>query len=42
MLKEYQDIFARDYKDLKGLFQEMGEMKIDIKSDAWLSKKTSI
>jgi hypothetical protein len=30
LLKEYQDVFARDYKDLKGLVQEMGEMKIDL------------
>ena len=29
LLKEFQDVFARDYKDLKGLVQEMGEMKID-------------
>ena len=29
LLKEYQDVFARDYKDLKGLLQEMGEVKID-------------
>ena len=25
LLKEYHDIFARDYKDLKGLIEEMGE-----------------
>ena len=31
LLKEFQDVFARDYKDLKGLVHEMGEMKIDIK-----------
>ena len=31
LLKEFQDVFARDYKDLKGLVVEMGEMKIDIK-----------
>ena len=30
-LKEFEDVFARDYKDLKGLVHEMGEMKIDIK-----------
>ena len=34
LLKEFQDVFARDYKDLKGLVHEMGEMKIDIKPDA--------
>ena len=33
LLKEFQDVFARDYKDLKGLVHEMGEMKIDIKPD---------
>lgn len=30
LLKEYQDVFARDYKDLKGLVEEMGEMKIEL------------
>ena len=30
LLKEYQDVFATDYKDLKGLVEEMGEMKIDL------------
>ena len=39
LLKEFQDVFARDYKDLKGLVHEMGEMKIDIKPDARLVKK---
>lgn len=34
VLKEYQDVFARDYKDLKGIFQEMGEMKIKLFLDA--------
>ena len=33
LLKEFQDVFARDYKDLKVLIHEMGEMKIDIKPD---------
>ena len=33
LLKEFQDVFARDYKDLKGLVHEMGEMNIDIKPD---------
>ena len=32
-LKEFQDLFARDYKDVKGLVHEMGEMKIDTKPD---------
>ena len=39
MLKEYQDVFARDYKDLKGLVEEMGEMKIDLLPKAILVKK---
>ena len=39
LLKEFQDIFARDYKDLKILVQDMGEMKIDIKADARPIKK---
>ena len=39
LLKEFQDVFAQDYKDLKGLVQEMGEMKIDIKTDARPIKK---
>ena len=32
LLKEFQDVFARDYKDLKGLVHEMGEMKIDVRA----------
>ena len=39
LLKEYQDVFARDYKDLKGLVEEMGEMKIDILPEAIPVKK---
>ena len=39
LLKEFQDVFARDYKYLKGLVHEMGEMKIDIKRDVRLVKK---
>ena len=34
LLKEFQDVFARDYRDIKGLFHEMGEMNINIKTDA--------
>ena len=41
LLKEFQDVFARDYKDLKGLVHEMGEIKIDIKTDARPIKKRS-
>lgn len=39
LLKEYQDVFARDYKDLKVLVEEMGEMKIDLLLEATLVKK---
>ena len=39
LLKEFQDVFARDYKYLKGLFHEMGEMKIYIKTDVRPVKK---
>ena len=30
LLKEYQDVFAHEYKELKGLVEEMGEMKIEL------------
>jgi hypothetical protein len=30
LLKEYQYVFALDYKDLKGLVEEMGEMNIEL------------
>ena len=39
LLKEFQDVFASDYKDLKGIVHEMGEMKIDINLDARPIKK---
>ena len=39
LLKEFQDVFARDYKYLKGLVHEMGEMKININPDAQPVKK---
>ena len=39
LLKEYQDVFARDYKDLKGLVEEMGEIKIDLLLNATPIKK---
>jgi hypothetical protein len=29
-MKEYQDVFSQDYKYLKGLVEEMGEMKIEL------------
>ena len=39
LLKEYQDVFARDYKYLKGLVEEIGEMKIDLLPKATPIKK---
>jgi hypothetical protein len=30
LLREYQDVFSQDYKYLKGLVQEMEEMKIEL------------
>ena len=39
LLKEFQDVFPRYYKKLKGLVQEMGEMKIDIEPDEKPVKK---
>ena len=34
LLKEFQDVFTREYKYIKGLVHEMGEMNIDMKPDA--------
>ena len=39
LLKEYQDVFARGYTNLKGLLQEMGQMKIELFPDTKLVKK---
>ena len=39
LLKEFQDVFARYYKYLRGLVHEMGEMKIKIKPDVQPVKK---
>ena len=39
LLKEYQYVFARDYKDINGLVEEMGEMKIDLLPEATPIKK---
>ena len=39
LLKEYQYVLTRDYKDLKGLVEEMGEMKIDLLLEATPIKK---
>jgi len=30
LLHEYQDVFSRDYKDLKGLVKDIGDIKIDL------------
>ena len=38
LLKEFQDVFARYYKYLKGIVHEMGEMKINIEPDVELVK----
>ena len=42
LLKEFQDVFAKDYKDIKGLVHEMGEMKINIKPDIRRRKEKTI
>ena len=39
LLKEYQDVFSIYYKDLKGLIEEMGEMKINLILEAKPVKK---
>ena len=39
LLKEFQNVFAIDYKYLKGLVHEMGEMKINTKPDVRTVKK---
>ena len=39
LLKEYQDVFARYYKDLKGVVEEIGEIKIDLLPEASPIKK---
>ena len=40
LLKEYQDVFSKYYKDIKGSIQEMCEMKIDLIPKAKPIKKT--
>lgn len=40
LFKEYQDVFARDYKYLKGLVEEMGEMKINLLPEVTPMKNT--
>ncbi len=39
LLKEFQDVFARDYKDLRGLVQEMGHIKINLIVGTWPVRK---
>jgi ribosomal protein S17E len=39
LLKEYQDMFARDYKDFKGMVKKMRDMKIDLMPRARPIKK---
>jgi ribosomal protein S17E len=39
LIKEYQDVFARDYKDLKGLVEEMSEMNIELIPEEYPIKK---
>ena len=39
LLKEYQDVFARYYKYLKGILQGMGEMKLYVLPYAKIVKK---
>ena len=39
LLNEFQDVFAQDYKDLKGLVAKMSEMKLEIKPDSRSVKK---
>jgi len=38
LLKQYQYVFARDYKDLKGLFEQKEEMKTNLISNEKLMK----
>ena len=42
LLKEFQDVFSIDYKDLKVLVHEMGEMKIDTKPNVRPVNKSHI
>jgi hypothetical protein len=39
LLKEYQYMFAKGYKDFKGMVKKMGEMKIDLMPRARPIKK---
>jgi hypothetical protein len=39
LLREYQDVFAHDYKYIKGTVEEMGGIKIDLISGVKPTKK---
>ena len=39
MLKEYQDVFAKDFQDMKGIVKELGVMRIPLKLEAQPVKK---
>lgn len=38
-LREYQDLFPTQFTDLKGIIEDLGMMKITLKSDAKLVKQ---
>jgi len=38
-LQEYQDVFAKEFQDMKGIVEELGIMKIPLKPDARPIKK---
>jgi len=39
LLKEYQDVFAKDFWDMKGIVEELGVMRIPLKPEAQPIKK---
>jgi len=39
LLKEYQDVYAKDFRDMKGIIKELGVIKIPLKQDAKLVNK---
>ena len=39
MLKEYQDVFAKEFRDMKGIIEELGVMRIPLKPEAQPVKK---
>lgn len=38
-MQEYQDVFAKEFQDMKGIVEELGIMKIPLKPDARPIKK---